>query len=45
VALQGYLPHDLAAANLDLETRAHLEALQAEVRRTLETKNMTSQKS
>jgi hypothetical protein len=41
VAEQGYLHRDLAVSNLDLETRAHLEALQAEVRRTLDTKDVS----
>jgi len=42
VAVQGYLRRDLTVSGLDLETRAHLEALQAEVHRTLDTKNVTT---
>jgi hypothetical protein len=35
------LKRDLAVSNLDLETRAHLEALASEVHRSLDTKDVT----
>jgi len=38
------LRRDFAVADLDLQTRAHLEALQTEIRRSLDTKNVTSLK-
>jgi hypothetical protein len=41
VAEQSYLKRDLAVSNLDLETRAHLEALASEVHRSLDTKDVT----
>jgi hypothetical protein len=40
-SLSGQLRHDLGSGKLDLQTRAHLEALQSEVARTLDTRSVT----
>ncbi len=40
VSLAGNLRHSLAKPGLDLQTRAHLEALAAEVRRSLDTRSV-----
>jgi hypothetical protein len=41
VALAGAIGRGLHSSRLDLETRAHLEALQNEVSRTLDTRSVT----